>query len=331
MSTKRLIFPIVFAALLCGCADKDQAEKKDENVAAIEFVDQTESAPEETPKTESKPEEPSKPKEAAGRQDGEKFEETIMLEGSEETVRYEHVKDSAIGFEMDYEYETLTRKKESDKEIFASTYDDPENPWNYLEVMYIDKTVDNAAASVSDELSKEYDLSTEQGALDKAGSCTKIITVSAKSGAKSPDFLQTVYVLPAGDGSIVAAAHYTIESAEGFGGRFDRMVNSLEVIGRTAESNLSKEQALEAVRKYCMANNPDLASISASDDHTVYWDSSINEAGEIVVLYRSYTGAQLRYYIDPDSGQTYVTELVPGIIDEEQRTDETFNVRDYME
>ena len=29
------------------------------------------------------------------------------------------------------------------------------------------------------------------------------------------------------------------------------------------------------------------------------------------------------------SGETYVTELVPGIIDEEQRTEESFNIRDY--
>ena len=67
-----------------------------------------------------------------------------------------------------------------------------------------------------------------------------------------------------------------------------------------------------------------------SDDHTVYWDVSTNDNGEIVVLYRSYTGAQTRYYIDPDSGETYVTELVPGIIDEEQRTEESLNVKEYI-
>ena len=67
------------------------------------------------------------------------------------------------------------------------------------------------------------------------------------------------------------------------------------------------------------------------DDYTVYWDVSTNEAGEVVVLYRSYTGAQIRYYIDPDTGDTYVTELVPGITDEEQQTDESFNIRDYID
>ena len=93
---------------------------------------------------------------------------------------------------------------------------------------------------------------------------------------------------------------------------------------------LTQEQALEAIKNYCYANNPDLESMAESDDYTIYWDVTTGEGDEIVVLYRSYTGAETRYYIDPTSGETYVTELVPGIIDEEQRTDESFNVRDYM-
>ena len=40
-----------------------------------------------------------------GRQDGERFETTIILEGMEEKVRYEHIRDEALGFEMDYDYE----------------------------------------------------------------------------------------------------------------------------------------------------------------------------------------------------------------------------------
>ena len=93
---------------------------------------------------------------------------------------------------------------------------------------------------------------------------------------------------------------------------------------------LTQEQALEAIKNYCYANNPDLESMAESDNYTIYWDVTTGEADEIVVLYRSYTGAETRYYIDPASGETYVTELVPGIIDEEQRTEESFNVRDYV-
>ena len=58
-----------------------------------------------------------------GRQDGERFESVIILEGMEETVKYEHVRNSAIGFEMDYDYESLVRCSEADRECFVSVYD----------------------------------------------------------------------------------------------------------------------------------------------------------------------------------------------------------------
>ncbi|MBR1382647.1 MAG: hypothetical protein IJ555_02360 [Ruminococcus sp.] len=97
-----------------------------------------------------------------------------------------------------------------------------------------------------------------------------------------------------------------------------------------ASDTLTEAQALEAIENYCFINDPDLKSKVDSGEYEIYWQVSTNEGGEIVVLYRSYTAAQIRYYVDPASGGTYVTELVPGIIDEEQRTDESFNVRDYL-
>lgn len=92
---------------------------------------------------------------------------------------------------------------------------------------------------------------------------------------------------------------------------------------------LTDEQALEAVKNYCFSKNPDLKNKVDSGEYNIYWDVTASNADKIVVLFRSYTSAQIRYYIDPISGETYVTELVPGIIDEEQRTEESFNIRDY--
>lgn len=94
---------------------------------------------------------------------------------------------------------------------------------------------------------------------------------------------------------------------------------------------LTQEQALKAIKNYCAINNPELEKEMDSDEYTVYWDVETNETNEIVVLYRSYTGSETRYYIEPISAETYVTELVPGIIDEEQRTDVSFNARDYLD
>lgn len=93
---------------------------------------------------------------------------------------------------------------------------------------------------------------------------------------------------------------------------------------------ISEDQALDAIKNYCFTKNPELKNMASSDEYTIYWNVTSNTANEIVVLYRSYTGAETRYYIDPVSGETYSTELVPGIIDEEQRTEESFNVKDYM-
>lgn len=96
------------------------------------------------------------------------------------------------------------------------------------------------------------------------------------------------------------------------------------------EQALTEDQALASIQNYCYEQNPELEKGADSEETTVYWDVSANEAGEIVVLFRSYTGSETRYYIDPVSGETYSTEMVPGIIDEEQRTDESFNVKDYL-
>ena len=106
-------------------------------------------------------------------------------------------------------------------------------------------------------------------------------------------------------------------------------VTSAEQSGSRSDA-LTEEQAVEAIKNYCFTKNPDLKNIVDSGEYIVYWNAAVNDANEIVVLYRSYTAAQIRYYIDPDSGETYVTELVPGIIDEEQRTEESFNVREYL-
>lgn len=93
---------------------------------------------------------------------------------------------------------------------------------------------------------------------------------------------------------------------------------------------ITEEQAYNAVINYNKAIGSGIDEELNSDGITEYWDVYTNEEGKIVVLYRSYTAAQIRYYIDPVSGEAYVTELVPGIIDEEQKNGETFNARDYL-
>ena len=170
---------------------------------------------------------------APGRQDGERFETVIQLEGMEETVRYEHVRSEALGFEMDYDYESLTRRSEPGRERFLSVYDDPEDPLYYLELSSSDQEAETAAAAVAESLSAGYEITRETRELDKAGSCI-VIEVTGSKGGGLPDELQTVYVVPAPDGCRIAAAHYTFEGAEGFGRRFAYLMQTLTVFRRAA-------------------------------------------------------------------------------------------------
>ena len=100
--------------------------------------------------------------------------------------------------------------------------------------------------------------------------------------------------------------------------------------GLDGPADITKEQALDAIKNYCISQQPELEEMAQSGDYTIYWDVESYSDDEIVVLYRSYTGAEVRYYVDPVSGDTYVTEFVSGIMDEEEKTGEEFNLRVYM-
>ena len=76
-------------------------------------------------------------------------------------------------------------------------------------------------------------------------------------------------------------------------GKADMYVNKPQTSDNGSSGAISQDQALAAIKKYCFASDPGL-------------EEMIN------------------------SGDVYVTELVPGIIDDEQRTDEKFNIKDYM-
>ena len=274
---------------------------------------------------------PDEPAAEPERQDGERYEAVIMVEGMEETVRYEHVLNDALGFQMGYDYERFLRRSEPDRECFISIWDDPQNPENYLEVTYSPEDADAVAASVRAALSTEYELLVGTRELEGAGSCLRIEASVIKGTNNMADQLQAVYIIPAPDGCRVAAAHYAVEAAEGFGRRFSYMLNTLAVTDRSADGKLSAEQTLAAVKKYCFAANPDLESIVQAGEYPVYWEIASASGQEIVVLFRSYTGAQLRYYIDPVTGDTTVTEFVPGVTAEEAPTGESFNAWDYLD
>lgn len=89
--------------------------------------------------------------------------------------------------------------------------------------------------------------------------------------------------------------------------------------------DITDEMALDGIHNRCILENPDNLDLGA--DHWIVESSSDSE---VVVLFIAYTGAEIRYYIDRATGNTHVTEFVEGIHEEEQPSDESFNVKDYI-
>ena len=208
---------IVSAAFaLCGCSKNDDAGSVDVQVEAAQ--------------SDPVGAEPAKPADT-GRQDGERFEAVIMIEGMEETVRYEHIKNTKVGIELDYDYESLNRVNEGDRETFTSVYDDQAAPDNYMYIVADTDDPDTAAGMFGMTLSFDFeDVSSEKVTLDKAGECVLLYAKGPKSEVFPSDAVEKVYVIPAPDGCRIARIYGTLESAEGFGVRFAEMLDTLEVI-----------------------------------------------------------------------------------------------------
>ena len=322
---KKTLFVCIFAAALmlslAGCKKASPAESVTPAPAPAVTADVT------------VPAEPALPSPAPAaepvRQDGERFESVIMLEGMEETVHYEHIRREDLGFEIDYDYEAFARQSTPDRELFVSVWDDPNNPENYMEMIHRPEDAETVAAFVSEAFSREYDITTVPCELNYAGTCTRIEASVIKGTNNMADQIQAVYIIPASDGCIVATTHSFIAESEGFGHRFDYMLNTLKLINGSCGA-LSDEQALSAIRNYCLLNNPDLENYVNTGEYPTYWELASSDASQVVVVFRSYTGALTRYYIDRATGDAYVTEFVPGITPEEMPTEESLNVWDYL-
>ena len=164
------------------------------------------------------------------RQDGERFEDSIVVLGMEETVHYEHLRNEALGFEMDYDYESFRRYSDAERERFVSVWDDPGRIEDYMEVTRGTEDAETVAAALIEELSRDFDLTPFTRELERAGSCLYIEASVIKGTNQMTDQLQGFYIIPAPDGCRIAATHAYITEAEGFFRRFDYMLNTLSVI-----------------------------------------------------------------------------------------------------
>ena len=105
---------------------------------------------------------------------------------------------------------------------------------------------------------------------------------------------------------------------------------SLFACAKEIEYEITSNAALNAVKKYNCEMIPGLDEKAKSDDYTIYWDIVSEDENQIVILFRSYTASMNRYYIDKNTGEAYETVQVPGIIDDEEKTGERLNIKDYI-
>ena len=337
---KTVLTIMIIAALILALSACGKAPAAENSVPAAEpqtSVDapaSDEDAAQNTPaETDEAPAAPAETPAAAtwpARADGERFEDVIMIEGIEEAVRYEHVKSAAFGFEMDYDYENFVRHTDADRERFVSVWDNAAEPENYIEVRSDTGNAELVADAIIAGLSGDYEVRQEYRELARAGQCIHIAADIIKGTDRMADHLQYIYVIPAADGCRVVTEHCFVVDCEGLLRRFSYMLNTLTVLDGNGGETLSEEEALSAVRAYCLDANPDLEGIVNAGEYPVYWMVETSSEQQVVVLFRSYTGSETRYYVDRATGETTVTDFVPGIMSAEQPSEESLNVRDYL-
>ena len=241
--SKNLIAALLVLVLVMGCAGCGKApapESRPTAPAETRAASAEPAAPAETP---AAPEETSAASPEPGRRDGECFEAVIILEGMEETVHYEHIRNEGLGFEMDYDYENFVRHREADREFFVSCWDDPNNPENYLEVRYSALDSETAADAIGETLSNDYEISRDDSfPLERAGSCILILAEEVKGGGFMPDQLQSVYIIPTEDGGRIATAHCATVESEGFLRRFRYMMNTFSAVAAQMYAGENQDQ-----------------------------------------------------------------------------------------
>ncbi len=215
---------IITMTMLAGCAKQET-----ENTEIFEAVSSESSTEEPSPAEETTPATETAPEAAkSGMKDGERYDGVITLEGMEETVHYEHLINESLGIEMDYDYELFTRDSSADRECFTSIYDDTSNPENYLEVTSSSDDAAVVADAIEKELSEEYDVTRSDRTLDNGVNAIDISASEDKNTHGTADIMQFAYVIPKADGGcIIARMHMNFEASEGFGRRFNYMINTI--------------------------------------------------------------------------------------------------------
>ena len=116
-------------------------------------------------------------------------------------------------------------------------------------------------------------------------------------------------------------------SSESRQARLDSRVVTDEGEANTTKSEITAEMAYEGVSNYCHSEYD--WSISKENPSIMYVQMGEETDSAYQVVFRSYTGAFVNFYVDKTSGTTRMVEKVPSLnIEEDAGTIELF---DYLE
>ena len=93
------------------------------------------------------------------------------------------------------------------------------------------------------------------------------------------------------------------------------------------QSAVTEEMAYEGVNNYCHSTYD--WSIAKDNPSIMYVEMGEETESEYQVVFRSYTGAFVHFYVDKSSGRTKMVEKVPTLDVEEDAG--TINLFDYLE
>lgn len=198
------------------------------------------------------------------------------------------------------------------------------------EVSYIGEYTDPDSGSVSMEIAEGKD-----GDYDVQISIYRLTTLSDGIGTLSPDGLRFTatdangnpisgVIAMKGDDATVTFTDSTwplLPNGEQF--TYIKIGDEPHVW----ESDITKEMAYEGVNNYCHSEYD--WSVAKEDPSIMYVEMGEESEMEYQVIFRSYTGAFVYFYVDKSTGTTRMTEYVPALdVENDMGTIELF---DYLE
>ena len=101
----------------------------------------------------------------------------------------------------------------------------------------------------------------------------------------------------------------------------------LQGCSSASDIKITKDMAYEGVKNYCHSEYD--WSVSKDNPSIMYVEMGNETEEEYKVIFRSYTGAFVYFYVNKDSGTTKVVEYVPALNVENEIG--TINLFDYLD